>query len=85
MTLFRLSRDLTSPEEVGTGRKDESVCPDVLGAADEGDVDKVLLIAYVSECGDQRLVKVIPLETELLVASAPPHDPVTGVDEPIFD
>ena len=61
------------------------MCPDVLGTADEGDVDEVLLIAYVSECGDQRLVKVIPLETELLVASAPPHDPVTGVDEPIFD
>ena len=61
------------------------MCPDVLGTADEGDVDEVLLIAYVSECGDQRLVKVVPLETKLLVASAPPHDPDTSVDGPIFD
>ena len=86
MTLFHICRDLTcSPEEVGTGRKDESMCPDVLGTADEGDVDEVLLIAYVSECGDQRLVKVVPLETKLLVASAPPHDPDASVEEPIFD
>ena len=61
------------------------MCPDVLGTADESDVYKVLLTADVSECGDKRLVKVVPLETELLVASAPPHDPDTSVDEPIFD
>ena len=61
------------------------MCPDVLGTADESDVYEVLLTADVSECGDKRLVKVVPLETELLVASAPPHDPDTSVDEPIFE
>lgn len=54
--------------------------PDVLGTADEGDVDKVLLIANVSERRDQRLVKVVPLEAELLVASTSPHDPDASVD-----
>ena len=42
------------------------MCPDVLGTADESDVYEVLLTADVSECGDKRLVKVVPLETELL-------------------
>ena len=74
LILRTVPKHTVSPEEVWAGREDEPVRPDVLGTADEGDIDKILFFAYVSECGHQRLMKVVPLEAELLVATAASHD-----------
>ena len=69
-------------EEVGAGRQDELVRVDLLAVADEGDVDKVLLVPEVLQGGEDALLEVVPPQAELLVA-ARAHD-VVGLDVAAF-